>query len=721
MKKFFIIAVICLLVSSVAFAVSEWTQLGGDIDGEAADDESGFSVSMSSDGLTVAIGAVFNDGSFSGAGHVRIYELIAGVWEQKGADIDGEAASDFSGISVSMSSDGDTVAIGASQNTGSGSTSGHVRIYEFIANAWEQKGADIDGGATGDNSGGSVSMSSDGDTVAIGAIFNDGSFSNAGHVRIYEFIANAWEQKGADIDGEAASDESGGSVSMSSDGDTVAIGASKNNDNGFASGHVRIYEFIANAWEQKGADIDGEAAFDNSGGSVSMSSDGDTVAIGASQNNGNGSASGHVRIYEFIANAWEQKGADIDGEAASDNSGGSVSMSSDGDTVAIGSTSNDGSFSNAGHVRIYEFIANSWEQKGADIGGEAAGDFSGYSVSMSSDGDTVAIGARENDGNGSNSGHTRIYSFLETSSEAGAAATVAVVRAKREAARSAAKSAAAVVAEPVPLKQAMEQKDDVYCSLKINESKVGTVVDGLNYTIVWSASNTGNYEVYLVDADGSRVLLEDGYYTLGEKMISGDLSDFFKRDYLQLANQWVGKFGSDDSNFDLNSDGIVNIADFAIFYGDWVKDALSNKAILITLEALGCVEERYWELSPNLTIPKLIISQRSIRLTESIEVTIEGTDEIVYSINGGEEVVYGGPVIINPGDRIVYMGTEDGRETITYKEFYPKPLVIQERFRRFLERVFRVEPSLFKPRSTEVIDLIKTMLLGRFLGLVASE
>ena len=62
---------------------------------------------------------------------------------------------------------------------------------------------------------------------------------------------------------------------------------------------------------------------DQSGSSVSLSSDGTTVAIGASSNDGNGSDSGHVRIYAWnsATSAWEQQGADIDGEAADDHSG----------------------------------------------------------------------------------------------------------------------------------------------------------------------------------------------------------------------------------------------------------------------------------------------------------------------------------------------------------------------------------------------------------------
>jgi len=287
------------------FVTSDWIQQGADIGGEAAHDQSGWSVSLSSDGTTVAIGARYNDGNGTFSGHVRIYawNSATSVWEQQGADIDGEAEYDYSGYNVSLSSDGTTVAIGAESNDGNGPSSGHVRIYAWdsATSAWEQQGADMDGEAAGDQSGTSVSLSSDGTNVAIGAPYNDANGSNSGHVRIYAWnsVTSAWDQQGADIDGEAANDNSGISVSLSSDGTTVAIGAPYNTDNGIYPGHVRIYAWnsATSAWEQQGADIDGEAANDYSGISVSLSSDGTTVAIGAHGNDGSGSDSGHVRIY----------------------------------------------------------------------------------------------------------------------------------------------------------------------------------------------------------------------------------------------------------------------------------------------------------------------------------------------------------------------------------------------------------------------------------------
>ena len=154
----------------------------------------------------------------------------------------------------------------------------------------------------------------------------------------------------------------------------------------------------------------GEAANDNSGSSVSLSSDGSIVAIGADNNDGNGNNAGHVRVYQYASGSWSNLGADIDGETANDWSGWSVSLSSDGTIVAIGALYNDGTASNAGHVRVYQYASGSWSKLGSDIDGEVAADKSGFSVSLSDDGSIVAIGAIHNTGNSNNdSGHVRVY------------------------------------------------------------------------------------------------------------------------------------------------------------------------------------------------------------------------------------------------------------------------------------------------------------------------
>ena len=161
---------------------------------------------------------------------------------------------------------------------------------------------------------------------------------------------------------------------------------------------------------QRGTDIDAEGGMDRSGTSVSMNAAGTRVAIGAINNDGSGASAGHVRIYEYSSNSWTQLGADIDGETAGDFSG-TVSMNAAGDRVAIGAINNDGNGAEAGHVRIYEYSSNSWNLLHNDIDAESSGDKSGNSVSMNAAGDQVVIGDSYA-GSGFMPGHARVFRLV---------------------------------------------------------------------------------------------------------------------------------------------------------------------------------------------------------------------------------------------------------------------------------------------------------------------
>jgi hypothetical protein len=311
---------------------------------------------------------------------------------QIGSDINGESFLDQSGRSISISNDGNIVAIGAPNNDGNGSSSGHVRIYMNTNGNWVQIGQDIDGKASGDSSGASVSLSGDGNIVAVGG-------------RVYKNTNGNWDQVGQDIDG------SGKSVSLSGDGSIVAIGTTENSSggNGFHSGYTRIYKNTNGNWEQIGEDINGEAGFDNSGFSIGLSSDGSIIAIGAVGNSGNGSSSGHVRLFKNVNGNWEQIGQDIDGESAGDGSGYSLSISNDGGIVVIGAISSAENGSDSGQVRVYQNINENWEQIGQDLNG-TVDDQLGKSVSISGDGSIIAVGAgAANTTNGLYSGYVKVY------------------------------------------------------------------------------------------------------------------------------------------------------------------------------------------------------------------------------------------------------------------------------------------------------------------------
>ncbi len=440
-------------------------QIGSNVNGEAAEDNSGWSVSISKDGTTLAVGAIRNDGNVvsptnttGNMGHVRVYRKdAAGAWMQIGPDINGENPTDQSGFCVSLSTDGNTVAIGANQNDAAigpftntvAGNAGHVRVYKYNGTSWDKLGADIDGEVALDTSGRSVSLSGDGTIVAIGAHQNDAGLVHGpiiapatvpnnndqlsrGHVRVYKWDGTSWTQLGGagtgDIDGELAQDLSGFSVSLSTNGDVVAIGAYLNDGSGVNAGHVRVYNFNGTAWVQLGNDIDGEVANDQSGRSVSISGDGTTVAIGALNSNGGGvgAAAGSVRVYKINGTLWDKVGGDIDGEAAGDANGSSVALSNDGTTLAIGAQNNDAGvipgpitapatvpdnndLLNRGRVRIFKNVLGVWTKLGNNIDGQMGQDQNGYSISLSADGKSLAIGAIGGDASGLNSGTVRVF------------------------------------------------------------------------------------------------------------------------------------------------------------------------------------------------------------------------------------------------------------------------------------------------------------------------
>nr|WP_321229258.1 T9SS type A sorting domain-containing protein [uncultured Psychroserpens sp.] len=223
-----------------SFNGSSWNLLGNVINGEFLDDWAGYSISLSSDGSKIAIGAIFNDGNGNNSGQVRVYEYNGMDWFQLGNDIDGEAPLDGFGVDVSLSSSGNILAVGASGNENG---TGHVRVFQYNNSNWIQIGNDIDGEVIDEFFGSSVSLSSDGGIVSIGAPGSYGNSSNTGHVRVYKYQVDNWLKVGEDIDGDVTPDVFGISVGISDNGEIIAIGSSVGNDMNF--GQVRVYSIAS--------------------------------------------------------------------------------------------------------------------------------------------------------------------------------------------------------------------------------------------------------------------------------------------------------------------------------------------------------------------------------------------------------------------------------------------------------------------------------------------
>jgi len=300
----------------------------------------------------------------------------------------GSVGSAFQGRSVSLSADGNTLAIGGPDDNG---TTGATWIFTRSGTTWTQQGNKLVGtGASGNaQQGYSVSLSADGNTLAIGGFADD---SNTGATWIFTRSGTTWTQQGNRLIGTGASGnaEQGTSVSLSADGNILAIGGP--NDNGGNVGATWIFTRSGTTWTQQGNKLIGTGASGTAsqGVAVSLSADGNTLAIGAKNDN---ILQGATWIFTRSGTTWTQQGNKLVGTDASGTAlqGNSISLSANGNTLAVGG-SNDAS--NIGATWIFIRSGTTWTQQGNKLVGTGASGAAqqGQYVSLSADGNTLAIG-----------------------------------------------------------------------------------------------------------------------------------------------------------------------------------------------------------------------------------------------------------------------------------------------------------------------------------------
>jgi hypothetical protein len=257
-----------------------------------------------------------------------------------------------------------------------------VRIYSFQNQSWMQMGSDLVG--SDDSYGSDVALSGDGLTVAIGG-------PKQSVVQVFKFDGTSqWIMMGNSIRGDMSRGElAGAAISLSLNGRVIAVGAHLNSDLYQRSGQVRVFKLAEDdsEWMQMGSDINGNALGDQFGNALSLSNDGLTLAIGArfhDDDNTNTTDVGHVRVYRCEDDIWGASGGDIEGDEAHEGFGYSVSLSGDGTTCAIGNTNSE--------LAVYRQAANNeWVSIGSSIAPTLIGEDSYAYVSLSRDGNVLAV------------------------------------------------------------------------------------------------------------------------------------------------------------------------------------------------------------------------------------------------------------------------------------------------------------------------------------------
>ena len=364
----------------------------------AMGDSFGGAVSMS--GGTILVGAIGDDDRGEGSGSVYVYERSNGAWTRvaKLTAFDGAQGDNF-GWRVCMSNG--TAVVGALYDDDLGNASGSAYVFERVGGAWTHvaklRASD---GAEGNLFGSSVSVS--GATVVVGAFGNYNHGEPTGSAYVYEKIAGVWTEVAKLVASDGASLDNFG-ISVSVSGDTAVVGAWQDDDLGSASGSAYVFERAGGVWTQtaKLMASDGVAG-DAFGGSVSVVDD--SILIGA---RADANSSGSAYVFERIGDVWSQvaKLTSSDG-AAGDSFGTSVSR--DGDTVMVGASERDDRGESSGSAYVFKKIGQNWRQAAKITASDGmAWDYFGWGVSIS--GGTAIVGAWGDDELGENSGSAYVF------------------------------------------------------------------------------------------------------------------------------------------------------------------------------------------------------------------------------------------------------------------------------------------------------------------------
>ena len=393
------------------------------------------------------------------AGRVIIYHNNGSSWVQKGQNLDGTQASEYFGRALSLSSNGNIIAIGSNNIEPNTNRRGSVKIYSYNLSTllWEQIGGALRNFNTNfyntytEQLGNHVALSGDGTVLIVGAMQSD---LYSGRVISYKYeIRNTildWYVTGIvgyytfindfNINTYNFSYEYFGSrVALSLDGTVMAVyaafapaehgdGDNTTVSNIFYSGVTRTFKWNGSVWVQTGRFIGQtreaypieSANFLSTGTIISLSGNGNTIAIGEPNNISNGYNNGKVSVYYWNNNdnSWNKLGADIYGEGStlrSDNNtddevllGISVSLSNDGTIIAV--TGREAPYNYSSYPqkgRVYKFEGTAWNKLGHSFR-------EGRFIALSGDGNYLAVGNSFNSISWAEHGMNRISMSIYT-------------------------------------------------------------------------------------------------------------------------------------------------------------------------------------------------------------------------------------------------------------------------------------------------------------------
>jgi hypothetical protein len=317
------------------------------------------------------------------------YPLRIDPFIQQGGKLTGEEESgkgDF-GYSVALSSEGNTALIGGPYDN---TTAGAAWVFTRTGSTWTQQGKKLTGAEDleAEFVGTAVALSAEGNTALIGGSFDN---SRIGAAWVFTRSGSKWTQQGKKLTGagESGQGQFGYSVALSSEGDTALIGGIDDNSN---VGAAWVFTRSGSKWTQQGEKLTGAGQIGEGyfGLSVALSAEGNTALIGGPYDD---AQVGAAWVFTRLGEKWTQQGEKLTGagESGLGQFGYSVALSAEGNSALIGGTDDD---SHIGAAWAFTRTGEKWSQQSEKLtgAGESEDGYFGYSVALSSEGNTALVG-----------------------------------------------------------------------------------------------------------------------------------------------------------------------------------------------------------------------------------------------------------------------------------------------------------------------------------------
>jgi FG-GAP repeat len=342
----------------------------------------GWATAVTADGNTALIGAPSRD-SDTGAAYLfaRTYSGWRQTTELTASD---GAKNDLFGSSVAITPDGNAALVGAPSHDRAGA----AYLFTRTPVGWQQTAElTASDAASSDAFGTSVAISADGNIALVGAYGND---NQTGAAYVFTRTFTGWRQTAELTASDGADgDFFGSSVAITADGNSALI-AAPYRDN--YAGAAYVFTRTRTGWQQTTELTASDAAsYYFFGFSVAITPDGNTALIGAYGNDVTGAA----YVFTRTRTGWQQTTELTASDGGlSDDFGGAVAITADGNTALIGAVYHD----NVGAAYVFTRTRTGWQQTTELTASDAAnGDEFGFSVAITPDGSTALIGAIGND------------------------------------------------------------------------------------------------------------------------------------------------------------------------------------------------------------------------------------------------------------------------------------------------------------------------------------